>query len=150
MTLDEGGLGREALTARQREVAALVARGYTNQQIAAEMVISPGTAANHVQQTLGRLGLSSRSELATWVSQHGIADGQNRLLNTLERLIQILPLDLDSALDAASLAVAEALRCDKVDTFLYEPSTSTLVARGTSPTPLGRKTARARPPPAPG
>ena len=139
MTLDEGGLGREALTVRQREVATLVARGYTNQQIAAEMVISPGTAANHVQQTLGRLGLSSRSELATWVSQRGLANGQNRLLNTLERLIEILPLDLDSALDAATLAVAEALRCEKVDAFLYEPSTSTLVARGTTPTPLGRK-----------
>lgn len=139
MTLDEGGPGREALTVRQREVAALVARGYTNQQIAAEMVISPGTAANHVQQTLGRLGLSSRSELATWVSQRGLANGQNRLLNTLEQLIEILPLDLDSALDAATLAVAEALRCDKVDAFLYEPSTSTLVARGTSPTPLGQK-----------
>ena len=139
MTLDEGGLGRDALTVRQREVAALVAQGYTNQQIAAEMVISPGTAANHVQQTLGRLGLSSRSELATWVSQRGLANGQNRLLNTLERLIDILPLDLDSALDAATLAVAEALRCEKVDAFLYEPSTSTLVARGTSPTPLGRK-----------
>jgi hypothetical protein len=54
-------------------------------------------------------------------------------------LIDILPLDLDSALDAATLAVAEALRCEKVDAFLYEPSTSTLVARGTSPTPLGRK-----------
>jgi signal transduction histidine kinase len=73
------------------------------------------------------------------VSQRGLATGQNRLLTTLERLLEIVPRDLDSALDAAALAVAEALRAEKVDAFLYEPSTSTLVARGTSPTPLGRK-----------
>jgi two-component system OmpR family sensor kinase len=139
MSDDESGLGREALTVRQREIAALVARGYTNQQIAAEMVIAPGTAANHVQQILTRLGLSSRSELAAWVTQRGLATGQNRLLTTLERLLEIVPRDLDSALDAAALAVAEALRAEKVDAFLYEPLTSTLVARGTAPTPLGRK-----------
>jgi len=139
MSQREGGPGREALTVRQREIATLVARGYTNQQIAAEMVITPGTAANHVQQILTRLGLSSRSELAAWMSQHGLASGENRLLTTLERLLEIVPRDLDSALDAAALAVAEAVRAEKVDTFLHEPSTSTLVARGTSPTALGRK-----------
>ena len=135
MTFDEGGFGRDALTVRQREVAALVARGLTNQQIAAEMVITVGTASNHVQETLRRLGLSSRSELATWANQHGLAAGQNRLLATLERLMEIVPQDLDSALDAATLTLAEALGCEKVDAFLYEVSTSTLVARGTSPTP---------------
>jgi two-component system OmpR family sensor kinase len=139
MSTDETGPGREALTARQREIAALVARGYTNQQIAAEMVISSGTAANHMNQILRRLGLGSRSELAAWASQRGLATGQNRLLMTLERLLDIAPDDLDSALDAAALAVADALQADKVDAFLHDPSTSTLVARGTSPTPLGRK-----------
>jgi two-component system OmpR family sensor kinase len=139
MSQDESAPGREALTPRQREIAALVARGYTNQQIAAEMVITPGTAANHVQQILTRLGLSSRSELAAWASQRGLATEENRLLTTLQRLLEIVPRDLDSALDAASLAVAEALRAEKVDAFLYEPSTATLVARGTAPTPLGRK-----------
>jgi signal transduction histidine kinase len=92
-----------------------------------------------VQQILSRLGLGSRAELAVWVSQRGLASGQNRLLTTLERLLDIVPRDLDSALDAASLAVAEALRAEKVDAFLHEPATATLVARGTSPTPLGRK-----------
>jgi signal transduction histidine kinase/DNA-binding CsgD family transcriptional regulator len=139
MAHDDREPGRETLTVRQREIAALVARGYTNQQIATEMVITPGTAANHVQQILGRVGLGSRAELAAWASQRGITVSRNRLLMTLERLLAISPSDLDSALDAASLAVAEALRADKVDTFLYDPSTSTLVARGTSPTPLGRK-----------
>jgi two-component system OmpR family sensor kinase len=131
--------GREALTLRQREIAALVARGYTNQQIAAHMVIAAGTAANHVQQILTRLRLSSRSELAAWATQRGLAIEENRLLTTLQRLLEIVPRDMDTALDAATLAVAEVLRAEKVDAFLYEPSTSTLVARGTAPTPLGRK-----------
>ena len=139
MTLDECEPGRDALTVRQREIAALVARGLTNQQIAAEMVITAGTAGNHVQHILGRLGLSSRSELATWANQRGLAAVQNRLLATLERLMELVPQDLDSALDAATLTLADALGCEKVDAFLYEPATSTLVARGTSPTPLGRK-----------
>ncbi|MBV9577644.1 MAG: GAF domain-containing protein, partial [Chloroflexi bacterium] len=116
-----------------------MARGLTNQQIAAEMVITAGTAGNHVQQILRRLSLCSRSELATWANQRGLAAAQNRLLATLERLMEIVPQDLDSALDAATLTLAEALGCEKVDAFLYEPATSTLVARGTSPTPLGRK-----------
>jgi signal transduction histidine kinase len=139
MTQDGNELGRAVLTARQRDVAALVARGYTNQQIAAELVIASGTASNHVQQTLTRLGLASRAELAVWASQHGLAVAQNRLLSTLERLLEIDPRDIDSALDAASQAVAEALGADKVDTFLYDSATATLVARGTSATPMGRK-----------
>jgi signal transduction histidine kinase/DNA-binding CsgD family transcriptional regulator len=138
MALDED-TGRQALTPRQRHVAALVARGLTNQQIATELVITQGTAANHVQQILSRLGLASRAELAVWASQRGLAMAENRLLSTLERLLEIDPGDLDSALDAAAQAVAGALGAEKVDAFVYESSTATLVARGTSPTPMGRK-----------
>jgi len=94
--------GRQALTPRQRHVASLVARGLTNQQIAHELVLTPGTAANHVQQILRRLGLGSRSELAVWASQRGLAVAENRLLTTLQRLLEIDPRDLDSALDAAA------------------------------------------------
>ena len=130
---------RAALTPRQREIAALIARGYTNQQVAAELVISRGTVANHIEQILRRLGLSSRVELATWAAQQGLASSQNRLLTTLERLLEIDPRDLDVALDAATAAVADGLGADKVDAFLYDPATATLIARGTSPTPLGKK-----------
>jgi two-component system, OmpR family, sensor kinase len=139
MTQDDTDPGREALTPRQREIAGLVARGYTNQQIASELVISQGTAANHVQEMRTRLGLSSRAELATWASQRGLATAQNRMLITLERLLAIDASDLDAALDAATQAVAEALEAEKVDAFLYDESTTTLVARGTSPTPLGHR-----------
>ena len=61
------------LTSRQREVAGLVARGLTNQQIADALVISGRTAETHVQQILGKLNLASRSQLAVWAVQHGLA-----------------------------------------------------------------------------
>jgi len=61
------------LTPRQREVAGLVARGLTNQQIADALVISSRTAETHVQQILAKLELASRSQLAVWAHQHGLA-----------------------------------------------------------------------------
>jgi DNA-binding NarL/FixJ family response regulator len=58
------------LTPREWEVAVLVARGRTNRGIAADLVLTEGTAANHVRRILLRLGLSSRVQLALWVAQH--------------------------------------------------------------------------------
>ena len=132
-------LGRGAVTVRQREIAALVARGYTNQQLAAELVITEGTAANHIQQILSRLGLRSRAELAAWASERGLAPAHDGMLSTLERLLAIEAGDLETALDTAAEALADVLGADKVDAFVYDAATATLVARGTSDTPLGRK-----------
>ncbi len=61
-----------ALTRREEEVAALVARGLTNRQIAAELTISEHTAATHVRKILKKLGLHSRSQLSAWVAQQGL------------------------------------------------------------------------------
>jgi len=60
------------LTQREQEVAALVARGMTNRQIANELVITEGTAANHVKHILARLVLDSRVQIATWAIEHGL------------------------------------------------------------------------------
>jgi non-specific serine/threonine protein kinase len=60
------------LTLREQEVAALVARGLTNSQIAAELVIAKGTATNHVKHILARLGLSSRAQIAAWAVDRGL------------------------------------------------------------------------------
>ncbi len=60
------------LTPREREVAALLARGLTNRQIAAELVITEGTAANHVKHILARLDLDSRVQIASWAIEHGL------------------------------------------------------------------------------
>jgi predicted ATPase/DNA-binding SARP family transcriptional activator/DNA-binding CsgD family transcriptional regulator len=60
------------LTHREEEVAALIARGLTNRQIAAELSISEHTAATHVARILKKLGLNSRSQLAAWVTEQGL------------------------------------------------------------------------------
>ena len=54
------------LTARESEVAALIAEGLTNGQLAERLFISPKTAAVHVSNILAKLGLSSRTEIAAW------------------------------------------------------------------------------------
>ena len=60
------------LTGREREVAALLADGLTNGQLAERLFISPKTAAVHVSNILAKLGLSSRAEIAAWAVRHGI------------------------------------------------------------------------------
>jgi non-specific serine/threonine protein kinase len=60
-----------ALTPREEEVAALIARGYTNRQIAGELVVARGTVANHVAHILDKLGFQSRAQIAGWaVERH--------------------------------------------------------------------------------
>jgi predicted ATPase/DNA-binding SARP family transcriptional activator/DNA-binding CsgD family transcriptional regulator len=61
-----------ALTRREEEVAALVARGLTNRQVAAELSISEHTVATHIGRILKKLALSSRSRLAAWVTERGL------------------------------------------------------------------------------
>src|SRR5438128_932718 len=60
-----------ALTPRQREISALVARGLSNRQIAEALVLEEGTVANHVQRILSRLGFGSRVQLAVWSATGG-------------------------------------------------------------------------------
>jgi DNA-binding NarL/FixJ family response regulator len=62
------------LTAREQEVAILIAFGFTNRQIAEHLVIALRTADNHVQHIFDKLGLSSRSQVAAWVALEGMLD----------------------------------------------------------------------------
>jgi DNA-binding CsgD family transcriptional regulator len=57
------------LTHREEEVAVLVAQGHTNRQIASELSISEHTAATHVRRILKKLGLQSRSQIGSWLTQ---------------------------------------------------------------------------------
>ena len=61
------------LSRRESEVAALVARGLTNRQIAADLVISERTADGHVASILSKLGVSNRAQVAVWAARHGLA-----------------------------------------------------------------------------
>jgi DNA-binding NarL/FixJ family response regulator len=62
----------DELTEREREVVALVARGYTNKQIAEALDMSEKTARNHVSHILEKLGLSRRSEAAAFAVEHNL------------------------------------------------------------------------------
>ena len=58
------------LTEREREVLALIARGYTNKQIANALIVTEKTARNHVSHILEKLGLARRSEAAAFAVEH--------------------------------------------------------------------------------
>ncbi len=60
------------LTAREVEILGLIARGYSNKQIARRLVVSPKTVANHVEHVYSKLGISSRSAATLYATQHGL------------------------------------------------------------------------------
>ena len=61
----------DTLTAREREIATLVADGSSNRDIAEQLVISEGTVEVHVKHILGKLGFRSRAQVAGWVARQG-------------------------------------------------------------------------------
>ena len=62
-----GWEGSEGLTVREREIVVLVARGLSNRDIAARLVISKRTVDAHVNHIFAKLGLSSRVQLTIWL-----------------------------------------------------------------------------------
>jgi DNA-binding NarL/FixJ family response regulator len=69
---DPAGSDAQALTAREREVLALVAEGHTNRRIAETLFISESTAGVHVSNILGKLGVATRTEAAAVASRLGL------------------------------------------------------------------------------
>jgi DNA-binding NarL/FixJ family response regulator len=68
-TTAAGGL----LSPRETEVAGLIAQGLSNREIAARLVITEKTAANHVEHIMAKLNLRSRAQIAVWAVRHGLA-----------------------------------------------------------------------------
>jgi DNA-binding NarL/FixJ family response regulator len=66
------GTGLEELTGREREAVALVARGLSNDQIAAHMVISPMTAKTHVNRAMTKLHARDRAQLVVLAYESGL------------------------------------------------------------------------------
>ncbi|WP_344877551.1 ATP-binding protein [Nonomuraea antimicrobica] len=64
------GDGAAVLTRREHEIAGLVARGLTNKEIAAALVIAQRTAEGHIEHILAKLGFNSRAQIAVWVGDH--------------------------------------------------------------------------------
>jgi non-specific serine/threonine protein kinase len=71
----ETSAARQALTRREAEVAALVARGHTNRDIACQLSLSVRTVEVHVDHVLTKLGFHTRTELAAWAHEEGLLSG---------------------------------------------------------------------------
>jgi DNA-binding NarL/FixJ family response regulator len=63
----------DTLTAREREIAALVGEGLTNEEIAERLVISPATARTHVSRAMVKLNARDRAQLVVFAFQSGLA-----------------------------------------------------------------------------
>jgi DNA-binding CsgD family transcriptional regulator len=62
----------EGLTQRERAVAALIARGKSNREIADALVVAPRTIETHVHSILSKLGFTSRAQIAVWAAEKGL------------------------------------------------------------------------------
>ncbi len=62
------------LTERELEVVRLMARGLSNEELAAAASISRATVKTHVSSILAKLGLTSRIQIVVWAYDHGIAE----------------------------------------------------------------------------
>lgn len=71
--------------------------------------------------------------------EHRAFQRQERLLVILEQLLMLDATELKRTLNQAAQLVVEALEAEKVDVFLHDPAINTLVALGTSDTPVGRR-----------
>jgi predicted ATPase/DNA-binding CsgD family transcriptional regulator len=72
------------LTTREREVAAQIAQGKSNQAIAAELFVGLKTVEAHVTRILSKLGFTSRAQIAGWAVSKGLAEA-SRDLDSLAR-----------------------------------------------------------------
>src|SRR5919198_6711135 len=69
---EPAGAPREALTPREREVLALIGRGYANKRIALELGIAEKTVKTHVGHVLAKLGVSDRTQAALHAARAGL------------------------------------------------------------------------------
>jgi DNA-binding NarL/FixJ family response regulator len=67
----------ERLTARERQVLELVARGWDNAHIGSVLFISPRTVKNHIASILEKLGVQNRVQAAVCAVRHGLVDSGN-------------------------------------------------------------------------
>jgi DNA-binding CsgD family transcriptional regulator len=62
----------DELTVREREVAAMVAQGKSNGEIAAELVVSKRTVETHIGKILSKLGVTNRAQIMRWAIEAGL------------------------------------------------------------------------------
>ena len=72
MPMEEEVTDQGLLSRREREVVTMVASGMTNKEIAQRLFIAERTAEGHVERIRNKLGVRSRTEVATWAVAHGL------------------------------------------------------------------------------
>jgi len=66
--------GDEALSGREWEIMLLIVQGFTNQQIAEKLVVSPSTVQTHRSHILQKLGLETTVDLVRYAIRHGLIE----------------------------------------------------------------------------
>lgn len=67
---------KSPLSGREQQVAIRVARGLSNRRIGEELVLSERTVDTHIHNILGKLGLTSRAQIAVWAVENGLRADQ--------------------------------------------------------------------------
>jgi len=67
----------DKLSPRERELLSLLAKGYTNAEIAACLFLSEGTVRNYLSSVFNKLGVSDRTQAAVLAIQHGLVDSDD-------------------------------------------------------------------------
>lgn len=79
----------ECLSAREREIAGLVAVGASNKEIARQLRISPNTVSSHLRQIFAKLGLVRRAELCRlWYRAESLQSRQDSLSGPVARSVK--------------------------------------------------------------
>ena len=77
------------LTEREREVAALIAQGNSNREIAEILVVNYRTIEKHIENILSKLGFASRAQIAVWASENGLGEKEKYTYFSLFILAEI-------------------------------------------------------------
>nr|WP_246361230.1 helix-turn-helix transcriptional regulator [Haloechinothrix aidingensis] len=62
------------MTKRERQIAELVARGFTNKDIAGRLVIAKRTVDTHIEHILSKFGFHSRNQIIAWMTEQQALD----------------------------------------------------------------------------
>lgn len=68
---------RDPLSEREREVAAMIAFGKSNTEIAGELVLSKRTVEKHIANILSNLDFTSRAQIVRWAIEKGLSDAES-------------------------------------------------------------------------